>query len=65
MPGLIVYLEAQDRTYTATKIETFDKIIVEKLTGGKVVSEKEYSDFVEKYKNKEIIEEKIEEYHEN
>ncbi len=65
LPGLIVYLEAPDRTYTATKIETFDKITVEKLTGGKVVSEKEYSDFVEKNKDKPIIEEKIEEYHEN
>jgi len=38
---------------------------VEKLTGGKAVTEKEYSELVEKYKNTEIIEEKIEEYHEN
>lgn len=65
LPGLIIYLEAPDRTYTATKIETFDKIVVEKLTGGKAVTEKEYSELVEKYKNTEIIEEKIEEYQEN
>lgn len=65
LPGLIVHLEAPERTYTATKIETFDKLVIEKLTGGKIVSEKEYSELVEKHKNTEIIEEKIEEYHEN
>ncbi len=65
LPGLIIYLEAPDRTYTATKIDNIDKMIVEKLTGDKTISEKDYLELVEKYKNKEIIEEKIEEYHEN
>jgi GLPGLI family protein len=60
LPGLIIYLEAADRNYKAVKIEFANNIIVESFQKGIKINRKEYEKLVVQYKDKKVVEEKLE-----